>query len=112
MNERKLDHVPLRFSKRDQNRLRRILDPDQKISPQLRELIFEAGEARLKKHAEPPPDNLRLEEKLDKVTSILAMLAERFDELEAEILKVGKDAARSKMVIENIQDHLADEPGC
>jgi hypothetical protein len=114
MADQNLDIVPIRFNPKDQQRLRRALDPDKKIATQLKELIFQQIEgAEVRSPEKSPPDNARLEalfrERLDKITSLLSMLVERLDEQDAKLSSIGGDAARSRLVVENIQDYLSED---
>jgi hypothetical protein len=113
-----LDHVSIRFSELERLRLSSKLDPKKKVRSQIKEMIFKGMKATAFPSEDSSAKDLRglesrLFEQTEKLVGLLAMVVARIDSLEEQLAAVGKDAARSKMVIENIQDYLADhnEPG-
>lgn len=105
------DYVMLRFNKKEQQQLRKMIDPEQKTSTQIKTIIFSRFE-EMTSRPEKVPDALRVEsllrERLDQVTSLLVMFAQRLDELDGRLDTIGKDAARSRLVVENIQNYLSE----
>lgn len=104
----------VRFSDAELRLINKIIDSENPVSPQLKRLIFKGIEAAEtnKKDSELATATMILEatirDRMDQMVSIIKLMADRIEELEKSQQAVAADAARSKLVIENVQDHVAD----
>lgn len=114
MRSPKLSIVPIRFTNAEVKILYKNIDHDSPVSPQLKKLILkmfekseDASESRNMGAA-----NLKLEatirDRMDQMVALMKMMVVRIEELEKSQQTIAADAARSKLVIENVQDHVAD----
>jgi hypothetical protein len=93
----------IRFIRANVRYVTRRAHEGEDFSSSLRRIIAEHEELS---KANPRLETLTIEvtmkDRLDKLTTVIGLLVDRLDQVAA-------DAARSRLVIENIQDYLAEE---